>query len=261
MMMEVAGGTPSKAQGRRRAARDEDGHRFRLRARSRSSPASRSRRSRSAPRCEALGFAVEGKGATVKVTRAELAARRAWRRRSRRGGRAHRRPRQGAVGADAALARRGACRAHRDPAPRAPGAPHAGRRAASSRPSPGRSSRAPPRAHFGGGQDALELANPISSEMSSMRPSLLPGLLAAVQRNRNRGFADLGLFEVGQAYRGDAPKDQFIAASGVRAGAAALTGAGRHWAGSAPGSRPLRRQGRRGRAAGRARLRCRARRR
>ena len=53
-----------------------------------------------------------------------------------------------------------------------------------------------------------------------MRPSLLPGLLAAVQRNRNRGFADLGLFEVGQAYRGDAPEDQFIAASGVRAGAA-----------------------------------------
>ena len=87
---------------------------------------------------------------------------------------------------------------------------------------------------FGGGQDALELANPISTEMSSMRPSLLPGLLAAVQRNRNRGFSDFALFEVGQAYRGDAPEDQFIAASGVRAGATALIGAGRHWAGSAP---------------------------
>jgi phenylalanyl-tRNA synthetase beta chain len=86
---------------------------------------------------------------------------------------------------------------------------------------------------FGGGQVGLELANPISSEMSSMRPSLLPGLLAAVQRNRNRGAADVGLFEVGQAYRGDAPKDQFIAASGVRAGAAVLTGSGRHWAGTA----------------------------
>jgi phenylalanyl-tRNA synthetase beta chain len=86
---------------------------------------------------------------------------------------------------------------------------------------------------FGGGQDALELANPISTEMSSMRPSLLPGLLSAVQRNRNRGFADLALFEVGQAYRGDAPEDQFIAASGVRAGAAPLTGSGRHWSGTA----------------------------
>jgi phenylalanyl-tRNA synthetase beta chain len=86
---------------------------------------------------------------------------------------------------------------------------------------------------FGGGQEALELANPISSEMSSMRPSLLPGLLGAVQRNRNRGFADLALFEVGQVYRGDQPKDQVISACGVRAGATALGGAGRHWDGAA----------------------------
>jgi phenylalanyl-tRNA synthetase beta chain len=87
---------------------------------------------------------------------------------------------------------------------------------------------------FGGGQAGLELENPISSEMTTMRPSLLPGLLPAMQRNRNRGTADVALFEVGQAYRGDAPKDQFIAASGVRAGASALAGAGRHWSGAAP---------------------------
>jgi phenylalanyl-tRNA synthetase beta chain len=86
---------------------------------------------------------------------------------------------------------------------------------------------------FGGGQEGLELANPISAEMTTMRPSLLPGLIAAVQRNRNRGAADVALFEVGQAYRGDAPKDQYVAASGVRAGASALAGAGRHWAGTA----------------------------
>ncbi len=66
-----------------------------------------------------------------------------------------------------------------------------------------------------------------------MRPSLLPGLLAAVQRNNNRGFADVALFEVGQIYRGDGEKDQVIAAAGVRAGNAALTGSGRHWAGNA----------------------------
>src|SRR5262249_46444684 len=93
-----------------------------------------------------------------------------------------------------------------------------------------------PRTHaeaFGGGSDALELANPISTEMSSMRPSLLPGLLDAVKRNRNRGFADLALFEVGQAYRGNAPEDQFMAACGVRAGASPLTGSGRHWSGAA----------------------------
>ena len=85
--------------------------------------------------------------------------------------------------------------------------------------------------HFNGGSDALELANPISTELSSMRPSLLPGLLTAVQRNRNRGLDDVALFELGQAYRGDAPEDQFLSAAGVRAGTAGLGGAGRHWAG------------------------------
>jgi phenylalanyl-tRNA synthetase beta chain len=69
--------------------------------------------------------------------------------------------------------------------------------------------------------------------MSSMRPSLLPGLLAALARNRNRGFADVGLFEVGQAYRGDRPQDQFTAVAAVRAGAARLAGGGRHWTGAA----------------------------
>jgi phenylalanyl-tRNA synthetase beta chain len=66
-----------------------------------------------------------------------------------------------------------------------------------------------------------------------MRPSLLPGLLAAAQRNRNRGFADVALFEVGQAYKGDQPEDQLLLASGVRVGAAQLMGHGRHWDGAA----------------------------
>jgi phenylalanyl-tRNA synthetase beta chain len=85
---------------------------------------------------------------------------------------------------------------------------------------------------FGGGQEQLQIANPISSEMTTMRPSLLPGLLAAVKRNSNRGFADVALFEVGQAYRSDEPDGQFTAASGVRAGAALLAGSGRHWTGT-----------------------------
>ncbi len=86
---------------------------------------------------------------------------------------------------------------------------------------------------FGGGGDDLEVVNPISSEMSSMRPSLLPGLIAATGKNADRGFADLALFEVGQAYRGENPDEQFIAASGVRRGSAKLCGAGRHWSGAA----------------------------
>ncbi|MCB1546941.1 MAG: phenylalanine--tRNA ligase subunit beta [Hyphomicrobiaceae bacterium] len=94
------------------------------------------------------------------------------------------------------------------------------------------------RAHaelFGGGSDELELANPISTELSSMRPSLLAGLVAAAARNRHRGFADTALFEIGQAYRGDKPEDQFLVSSGVRTGSAKLAGAGRHWGGTMGG--------------------------
>ncbi len=85
---------------------------------------------------------------------------------------------------------------------------------------------------FGGGKASLRLANPISSEMSDMRPSLLPGLLSTAQQNRNRGFADSAMFEVGSAYRGDEPDDQFTACAGVRLGTARMSGAGRHWDGS-----------------------------
>lgn len=87
---------------------------------------------------------------------------------------------------------------------------------------------------FGGGAPELELANPISADMSDMRPSLIPGLVAAVKRNADRGVADLALFEVGQIFAGDRPQDQSIAATAVREGSAGLAGSGRHWAGSAP---------------------------
>lgn len=86
---------------------------------------------------------------------------------------------------------------------------------------------------FGGGDASLQLANPISVEMSSMRPGLLPGLLAALKRNTNRGFADSALFELGQAYRGDKADDQYLSATGVRAGTAKVGGRGRHWDGAA----------------------------
>jgi phenylalanyl-tRNA synthetase beta chain len=86
---------------------------------------------------------------------------------------------------------------------------------------------------FGGGQPELALANPIASDLSDMRPSLLPGLVAAVQANGDRGFPDVALFEVGQVFRGDEPADQLIAASGVRHGFASSKGMGRHWSGSA----------------------------
>jgi phenylalanyl-tRNA synthetase beta chain len=86
---------------------------------------------------------------------------------------------------------------------------------------------------FGGGAPELALSNPIASDLSDMRPSLLPGLLAAAQANADRGIGDAALFEVGQVFKGDRPQDQFTAASGIRRGMASAHGIGRHWTGSA----------------------------
>ncbi len=71
---------------------------------------------------------------------------------------------------------------------------------------------------FGGGSDAVKLGNPISSEMSHMRPDLLPSLLLAAAKNQARGFSDLALFEVGQGFAGGEPEEQSILASGLRIG-------------------------------------------
>jgi phenylalanyl-tRNA synthetase beta chain len=82
---------------------------------------------------------------------------------------------------------------------------------------------------FGGGKPELALANPIAADLSDMRPSLIPGLAIAAQKNADRGFPDTALFEVGQVFCGDAPADQFIAAAGVRRALAKPSGIGRHW--------------------------------
>ncbi len=79
---------------------------------------------------------------------------------------------------------------------------------------------------FGGGARELELANPISVELSDMRPSLLPNLIAAAGRNAARGMGDVRLFEVGNIYLSDEPDGEPVCAAGVRRG---QTGP-RHWA-------------------------------
>lgn len=85
---------------------------------------------------------------------------------------------------------------------------------------------------FGGGQTALKLANPIAADMSDMRPSLLPGLMSAAQRNADKGIGDVALFEVSGTYEGDGPDQQRRVAAGVRRGTAKLDGSGRSWAGN-----------------------------
>ena len=78
---------------------------------------------------------------------------------------------------------------------------------------------------FGGAKPELRLVNPISADLDAMRPSLLPGLVSAAQRNADRGFPDMALFELGPLYRDDTPGGQPLVAAGLRAG---RTGP-RHW--------------------------------
>jgi phenylalanyl-tRNA synthetase beta chain len=85
---------------------------------------------------------------------------------------------------------------------------------------------------FGGGSAELKLANPIAADMSDMRPSLLPGLITAAQRNADRGFNDVALFEVSGTYENDTPQGQRRVAAGVRRGTAGVERQGRSWAGN-----------------------------
>ena len=71
---------------------------------------------------------------------------------------------------------------------------------------------------FNGGIKELVLVNPISSELTHMRPSVIPTLLVAAQRNLNVGIDTLSLFEVGPIFKGDKPDDQISTISGLRLG-------------------------------------------
>ena len=72
---------------------------------------------------------------------------------------------------------------------------------------------------FGGGDEALGVANPISTDLSMMRPSLLPNLLSAAVRNLNRAVPDIGLFEVGPVFLDPSETGQRTAVGGIRVGA------------------------------------------
>ncbi len=76
-------------------------------------------------------------------------------------------------------------------------------------------------AHFADGRESLwSLANPISEDLKVMRPSLLPGLLSAAQRNLHRGATSVRLFEIGRRYlRGEGgASDETLSLAVVLAG-------------------------------------------
>lgn len=75
---------------------------------------------------------------------------------------------------------------------------------------------------------ALALTNPISSELSQMRPSILPNLIEAAQKNADRGYHNTALFEVGPAFSSPKKDGQKTVAAGVRH----IANGSRHWEGT-----------------------------
>lgn len=71
---------------------------------------------------------------------------------------------------------------------------------------------------FVGDNKLIELANPISSDLSTMRPSILPNLLNIINKNKVRGYDNISLFEVGPVFYGITPDEQKIVVAGVRYG-------------------------------------------
>jgi phenylalanyl-tRNA synthetase beta chain len=70
---------------------------------------------------------------------------------------------------------------------------------------------------FGGTNPALALLNPISADLDTMRPNLLPNLLSALSRNIARGFSSLALFETGNVFENVTPQGQVLMTAGIRA--------------------------------------------
>jgi phenylalanyl-tRNA synthetase beta chain len=88
---------------------------------------------------------------------------------------------------------------------------------------------------FGAAQNqnkaALTLSNPISADLSVMRPSALANLIAAAASNADRGIPGAALFEIGAVYRDTTAQGQVMTATGLRSGDAEA----RHWSGPARG--------------------------
>lgn len=71
---------------------------------------------------------------------------------------------------------------------------------------------------FTGGTALPVLANPISADLDTMRPSILPGLLVAAAKNAARGKADVALFETGPLFIGAEPGEQRLSIAAIRTG-------------------------------------------
>ncbi len=69
-----------------------------------------------------------------------------------------------------------------------------------------------------GNINKLKIVNPISEDLDILRPNLLPNLLQAIKKNKNRNFDSFSIFEIGSQYRSTSPEDQLNVACGIKSG-------------------------------------------
>lgn len=78
--------------------------------------------------------------------------------------------------------------------------------------------------------EELELLNPISADLSVMRPKITPHLVEAVRTNLTRGIKDIAMFELGAVFENVTPDGQKTMLVGMRTGNLH----GTHWAHTKP---------------------------
>ena len=71
---------------------------------------------------------------------------------------------------------------------------------------------------FAVGEKAIDIFNPISSDLNVLRRSIFSNLSIHLKKNQDRGYEDIALFEVGPVFHGKNPGEQQMIAGGLKSG-------------------------------------------
>ena len=72
--------------------------------------------------------------------------------------------------------------------------------------------------YFKDSKKEIKIVNPISSDLDVLRNSIFSNLVMYMNKNLDRGFKDLSIFEIGPIFSGSNPGDQEIVVCGLSAG-------------------------------------------
>jgi len=72
--------------------------------------------------------------------------------------------------------------------------------------------------HFRDAKKEIKIINPISSELGVLRNSIFSNLIIYMNKNLDRGFRDLSIFEIGPIFYGSNPGEQNTVVCGLSAG-------------------------------------------